>query len=151
MVAAESSTFCSSTRIARAGNLALRGAGLVGGLLAVIQRLRHREAGAARRVQAVKFASDDLGGRAALGGIRIGVLLADAGGDRDLRTITRKRLRHVFVGGADLGALRVELRIVLIGAHQRGLDGIGQDRCRTRKRHQQDRSRSSGNQLRPRH
>src|SRR6266576_6390842 len=60
---------------ARARDLALRGAGPVGGLLAVEKRLRHREAGAARSVGAVNFSSDDRGRRAAGRGIRIGVLV----------------------------------------------------------------------------
>ena len=154
-MAAESSTVCSSTRkrFARAGDLALRRAGLVGGLLAVEKRLRDGGADAARRVGAVDFgARRCVVGRAARGDVScrcIGNRRCAVSGD--LRTIARQRLRHVFVGGANLGALRVELRIVLIGAHQRSLDRVGQSGRRAHIRHQQDRSRSSGNQLHPTH
>ena len=91
-----------------------------------------RDAGGARRVGAVVLGSDDLGRRTADGGIGIGILVAGAGGDSDFRAIARQRLRHVFVGGSDAGTLRIELGVILIGAHQRSLNGIGEDRLRTR-------------------
>jgi len=66
MVAAASSTVCSSTRKpSRADETWLfRGTGPVGGLLAVEQRLRDGGADAARRVGAVNLGAHDLvGGR----------------------------------------------------------------------------------------
>jgi len=76
-------------RFARARDLALRRTGSVGGLLAVEERLRHRGADAARRVGAVNFGSHDCGGRAARGGVGVGILITGAAGDRDFRTIAR--------------------------------------------------------------
>ena len=83
----------------------------------------------------MNFSPDDRGWRAAGRGICIGVLVTRAGGDRDARTIARKRLRHVFVYGSNLGTLRIELRIVLVGAHQRSLDRIGQGGRQAHMRH----------------
>ena len=74
---------------------------------------------------------------------RMAPLLTAAGGDSDFWTIARQCLRHVFVSGPDVGALRIELGIVLIGAHQRRLDRIGQGGRRTCKRQQETRSRYS--------
>ena len=136
---------------ARARDLALRRAGFVGGLIAVVKRLRDREAGGGGGSVAVNFGLDEIAGSAALGGKLIGILVADAAGESDLRAIARQRLRHVFIGGTDRGALGVELRIVLVGAHQRGLDRVGKGRRRAHTRHQQYRNRSSGNELHATH
>ena len=120
---------------ARAGDLALRGTGPVGGLLAVEKRLRNRDTGAARRIGAMNLSPDDLGRGAAGRGIRVEVLVARAGSDRDARSIARKRLRHVFVDRSNLRALRIELRIVLVGADQRSLNRIGQGGRQAHMRH----------------
>ncbi len=53
---------------ARARDLALRRPGFVGGLIAVVKRLRDREAGGARWVGGVNFGLDEIAGSAALGG-----------------------------------------------------------------------------------
>ena len=136
---------------ARARDLAFRRAGPVGGLIAVEKRLRDREAGGARWVGAVNFGSDELGRRAALGRIDVGVLIAEARGQRDLGPIAGKRLWYVFVGRPDRRALRVELGVVLIGAHQRRLDRVGKHGRRAHAHQQKDRSRSPGNDLHPTH
>jgi hypothetical protein len=78
-------------------------------------------------------------------------LITGAAGDGDAGAIARQRLRHVFVGGPHRGALRVELRIGLIGAHQRSLNRVCQSRRRTDGGHQEDCERSSGNKLRATH
>ncbi len=138
-------------RFARARDLALRGAGFVGGLTAIVQSLRDREAGAARWVDAVGFGSHDLGRGAAGGNVGVGVLNTGGGRERYFRAIAGQRLRHVFVGHPHRGALRVELRIVLIGPHQCSLDRIRQGGRQIRVTYQKDRSRSSGECLHPIH
>ena len=52
------------------------------------------------------------------------------GGD-DLRPVARQRLRNAFVGSAQPRALGIELRVALVGAHQRLGQGLGAERgCR---------------------
>jgi len=120
-------------RFARARDLAFRRPGPVRRLLAVEERLRDGGADAARRICAVNAGTHQRIVVAALGAERVGVLIAGARGDRDPRTIAGQRLRHVFVGEANLRALRVQLRIILIGAHQRCLDRVGQSGNRPHK------------------
>ena len=86
---------------------------------------------------AVEFAAEKRRGAE-----RGGVLNAGAGGERGLRTVARQSLRHVFVDRANLGALRVELRIALIGAHQGGFDGLGHGGRGACEGHQQNRRRN---------
>ncbi len=136
---------------ARTRHLALGRAGSVGGLIAVVEVLRDGEARTARCVGAVNFGPDELCRRAALRAVDVGVLIACARSHRDLGAITGQRLRHVLVGGADLRALCVELWIVLIGTNERCLDRVGQGGRRTRICHQEDRSRSRGDDLHPIH
>jgi hypothetical protein len=75
---------------ARAGDLAFGRTRLVGGLLAVEQRLRHGHANAARRIGAVDVASHDRGRAAALTARRaqgVGVLIAGTRRHRHFGTI----------------------------------------------------------------
>src|ERR1700722_17095624 len=104
MVAAESSTVCSSTLSA--------------------SRAPETWLSAARRLGAMEFAAETGGD-----GLSISILISGARADRGLGTVARQSLWNILIDRADLGALRVELRVVLIGAHQRGLDGIGQGRA----------------------
>ena len=48
-----------------------------------------------------------------------------AAGDLDARTPVRKGLRHPFVGGAELGPLAKQRRVIAVGNHQGVLDGLG--------------------------
>src|SRR4030081_1462674 len=147
MVAAESSTDCSRTRKAsRAPETWLSAArGLLAaclplyrGCLAFEKVFGDGRTDRPWRIRAVIWGFDEVVGIAARGEEGVGVLIAGAGGDGDPWTIARQRLRHVLVGGAHRGALRIELRIDLIGAHQRGLDRVGQCRRRTETGHQED-------------
>jgi hypothetical protein len=54
----------------------------------------------------------------------IGILLADRSRGGERGAIAGERLRHAFVILPDDGALSVELRITLISARQRRLDGL---------------------------
>ena len=123
--------------LARGGNLAFRLAHVVGGLLAVEQRLpavdtdRTRGGVAFDRVghavgQVRRNRRDHAG--------RIGKLLSDrsVGGKR--RAISGQRLRDAFIVLADDGALRVELGVALIGTRQRRLHGLRSEVARRRKR-----------------
>ena len=100
------------------------------GLEAVEQRLVDRDAGGPRLEQ-----------RRLRARIRQQVAHRDqsrAQAHRHLRTIARQRLRHVLVGAAQLGALGIELRIVLIGAHQRLGQALGAGGARGREHREQD-------------
>ena len=123
----------------------------VGGLLAVEQRLRDGQAGAARWIGAGNVAPHEPVHVAARRGHHVGVLNARARSDCDLGAVAGKRLRHVFVGDANLRTLRVELRVGLIGAHQRSLDRVGQRGHWPQQSYQKGRSRSSGEDLHPTH
>jgi hypothetical protein len=57
--------------------------------------------------------------------LHIDVLFACAGIRADARPIAGERLRHALIGLADSCALRIELRIVLVGSGQRRLDLLG--------------------------
>ncbi|MGY4454148.1 hypothetical protein ACVWZR_008808 [Bradyrhizobium sp. i1.3.1] len=133
-------------RFAGAGNLALGGARPVAGDVAVIERLRDGHTHAARHARPVDWCVTRPRRTQC-----ILILIAAVRRQRDPGTIARQRLRHVLVGRAHLGALCVELRIVLIGPHQGGLDRVRQGRRRPGKRQQQDRNRSSGEELHPMH
>ncbi len=98
-------------RLAPREHLRFRLANVVGGLEAVEQGLRYGEPdgpGAQRR---------------GLNGIvekQHSHLLQAAGqGGQELRPVSRERLRNAFVDAAQPRAFGIELRIVLIGAHQR--------------------------------
>ena len=56
---------------------------------------------------------------------RAQILLADGRGDTQGGAIARQRLRHVLVGRAQNGALRIKLRIVLVGLRQRPFQRVG--------------------------
>lgn len=131
-------------RFAGAGHLALRGARPVGGLVAVVQGLGSSQSDASRN-------AGPAGWRTAALALEVRVLIAAARRQRDPGAIAGQGLRHVFVSRAHLGTLCVELRIVLIGAHQCRLDRVRQGRHRPGKRQQQDRNRSSGEELHPMH
>jgi len=133
-------------RLAGSRDLALRRARPVGGLIAVVERLVDGQAGAIGLKGRVAMDRQTL-----LLLLNVLILIAGAEVDSDLGAIARQRLWHVFVSRAHLGALRVKLRIVLIGAHQRSLDRIRQGRRRRDKRQQQDRNRCSGEELHPMH
>jgi hypothetical protein len=63
-------------------------------------------------------------------------LLQAAGqGEQELRAVSRKRLRDAFVGPALARAFGVELRIVLIGTHQRFWQRLRQHRLDQQRGH----------------
>ncbi len=98
-------------RLAPRLHLRLRLANGVGGLEAVEQGLRHGETdcpGAQR-----------LGLNGVVEKQHPHLLQAAGQGEQELRAVSRKRLRDAFVGPALARAFGIELRIVLIGAHQR--------------------------------
>ena len=114
--------------LARAHDLALGLADPVGGLIAVVQRLRRGRGNAALLI--------GLGKIGVLHGIRkhrlndrvrqrAGIIVAAVGGHREFWAIAGQRLRHVLVGRAQRRALRVERRIVLIGLHQGPFERVG--------------------------
>ena len=116
-------------RLACRRNLTFCRPDLVSGLAAVEQRLRSGRAVGGRLSVALDRHRCALRQRGA-GDRRkkellITILVAVAGIGGDGRAIARQRLRHAFVALADHGALRVELRIVLIGPRQRRFDGLG--------------------------
>ena len=48
---------------------------------------------------------------------RVLIIVAAGRGDAEFRAIARQSLRHIFVGRAQRGPLRVQRRIILIGLH----------------------------------
>ena len=105
----------------------------IGGLLTVEQCLPGIDADRTRRGDALDGVGKTVGqGRrhrrkyARL----IGILLADRSRGRERRAITGERLRYAFIILAHDGALSVELRIALVSARQRRLDGLCGDLAR---------------------
>jgi len=88
------------------------------GLAALIERLGQRDAGAARIGQAMR--RERRGRRR-----RLEPLAARGGVELHRRAPARQRLVHAFVGGAQIGALGLELRIVVVGVGERGLERFG--------------------------
>jgi hypothetical protein len=137
--------FHDSQCLARGRDLAFGFAHLIGGLLTVEQCLPGIDADRTRRGDALDGVGKTVGqGRrhrrkyARL----IGILLADRSRGRERRAITGERLRYAFIILAHDGALSVELRIALVSARQRRLDGLCGDLARQgRKRDQGSRCR----------
>jgi hypothetical protein len=110
--------------------------------VAVEQRLRVGRAVGLRSDVAdrTRIADDARGGRAFRS--RVEELLANRRREADARPIAGERLRHALVGGAHLRALRIKLRIVLIGLGQRAAHGVGvRERRRKRTRDKRTRAR----------
>jgi hypothetical protein len=124
-------------------HLALRLTGAVAGLKPVERRVAGIERIGLRRHGAGLLIVDRLLVDELARG-HVGILLADLDGRAHPRAIAGQCLRHVLVGGAHRGALRVELRIVLIGLDQRALERVdrGDDRGPRPWMHRQFRSRN---------
>ncbi len=108
--------------LARSRNLTFSLPDAVGGALAVEQRLRAAQSNRARCRQAFsleRYAIRQIRRQRRYLLLGIGILSPDrdVGGNR--RTIAGQRLRHAFVGLPHNGALRVQLRIVLVGFGER--------------------------------
>ena len=104
-------------RLARAIDLAFRLPGTIGGLEAVEQRICPVGGDAAREeCLGKRDIGDDAADRKLLH--RIGVIITPLRGDAYLGAIAGEGLRHILIGRAQRGALRVERRIVLVGLHQ---------------------------------
>ena len=122
-------------RLARRRHQLLGLPGAARGAQAVEQRLRDGSA--------VALQGDGAGRSLAVGGavpaalvvlvMRVQILLADVCREVGARAIAGQRLRNGFVGGADRGALGVELRIVLVGLGQRPGQRVGG--CRAASKH----------------
>ena len=56
------------------------------------------------------------------------IVVAAGGGEAELRAIARQSLRHIFVGRAQRGPLRVQRRIMLIGLHQSPVERVSPSR-----------------------
>ena len=119
--------------LARGLHLALGLPGFVGGLEAVVQRLRRGDAVAVRRHVAGQMLIGRVGGRGPVG--RVPILLPDRAVGGDLRAIAGQRLRHPFIGRAHRGTLRIQRWVVLIRLYQRTFQAVGtgdrrRQRCR---------------------
>ena len=121
-------------RLARRRHLLLGLPGAGRGAEAVQQRLG---VGRAVALDGVVADGPRIGGRAGGGGHsrgRVDKRLAGRGRQADARPVAGQRLRHGLVGGADRRALRVKLRIVLVGLGQCATHGVGARRRRERTR-----------------